>query len=145
MYKKLYRSSVNKVFLGVAGGLGNYFNIDPIILRVGFVALALVWGFSIIVYIILAVALPVNYDEIYNANQDTNSNMDDFVERQDRKNRDRQVFFGIILITLGIGFFIHNFCEFFSFWNFLPLMLIAIGIVILVKTPHLENNYGRGR
>jgi len=31
--KRLYRSDENKVFAGVCGGLGEYFNIDPVLLR----------------------------------------------------------------------------------------------------------------
>ena len=40
--KRLYRSSENKVFFGIIGGLGEYFDVDPVILRLGFVFLLLV-------------------------------------------------------------------------------------------------------
>lgn len=39
--KRLYRSSENKVFAGVFGGLGEYFGIDPVILRLAFVFLTI--------------------------------------------------------------------------------------------------------
>lgn len=46
---------------GVCGGLGEYFNIDPTIVRVGFVVLALPGGFpGVIPYLILAVIMPKN-------------------------------------------------------------------------------------
>ncbi len=35
--KHLYKSNDNKVFAGILGGLGEYYNIDPVILRVAFV------------------------------------------------------------------------------------------------------------
>lgn len=35
--KRLYRSSDNKVFAGVFGGLGEYFGVDPVVLRLAFV------------------------------------------------------------------------------------------------------------
>lgn len=35
--KRLYRSSDNKVFAGVFGGLGEYFDVDPVVLRLAFV------------------------------------------------------------------------------------------------------------
>ena len=38
--KRLYRSDSNKVFAGIIGGLGEYFEVDPVVLRVGFVFLA---------------------------------------------------------------------------------------------------------
>ena len=39
--KKMYRSSDNKIFAGIIGGLGEYFKIDPVLLR-------LVWVFVLI-------------------------------------------------------------------------------------------------
>ena len=53
--KRLYRSSENKIIAGVCGGLGEYYNIDPIIPRVIFFALMGVTGFA---YIIMWIAVP---------------------------------------------------------------------------------------
>ena len=39
--KHLYKSDTNKVLAGVLGGLGEYFDIDPVVLRLGFVFLLL--------------------------------------------------------------------------------------------------------
>jgi phage shock protein C len=39
--KRLYRSSDNKVLAGILGGLGEYFDVDPVLLRLGFVFLLL--------------------------------------------------------------------------------------------------------
>ncbi|MCM2266564.1 MAG: PspC domain-containing protein [Elusimicrobiales bacterium] len=39
--KRLYRSDTNKVFAGILGGLGEYFEVDPVVLRLGFVFLLL--------------------------------------------------------------------------------------------------------
>ena len=41
MEKKLYKSSNNKVFAGVCGGIGEYFSIDPVIIRLLWVAFIL--------------------------------------------------------------------------------------------------------
>ncbi|MEX0780529.1 MAG: PspC domain-containing protein [Balneolales bacterium] len=56
--KRLTRSRRDKKISGVCGGIANYFNIDPTIVRVIFVILALSYGSSILIYFILAVALP---------------------------------------------------------------------------------------
>ncbi len=58
--KKLYRSEKNKVWLGVFSGLGEYFNIDPVILRVAFILVFVFTGFipGIIVYLLMAVVTP---------------------------------------------------------------------------------------
>jgi len=64
--KKLYRDEDNKIIGGVFGGLGNYFKIDPTILRVGVVALILLLNFLtfrgagtiVLAYIILWIVMP---------------------------------------------------------------------------------------
>jgi len=58
---KLHRSRKNKMVAGVLGGLGEYFSIDPTLLRLAFVALALVNGWFVLAYIVMAVVVP--YDD----------------------------------------------------------------------------------
>ena len=48
--RRLTRSSSDKVLGGVAGGLGRYFDIDPIIFRIGFVVLTLAGGAGLLAY-----------------------------------------------------------------------------------------------
>jgi phage shock protein PspC (stress-responsive transcriptional regulator) len=58
--KRLYRSN-NKMFLGVCAGLAEYFNLDPALVRVLFVILALTGGHGLLIYLILAaVMLPAD-------------------------------------------------------------------------------------
>ncbi|MEM3547344.1 MAG: PspC domain-containing protein [Candidatus Bathyarchaeia archaeon] len=56
--KRLYRSRKNRILAGVCGGLGEYLNIDPVVVRLIWVAISLVWGFGIILYIIAALIIP---------------------------------------------------------------------------------------
>jgi phage shock protein C len=56
--KRLYRSSDQKIFLGVCGGLGEYFDIDPTLIRIIFAAATLLAGTSIAVYAVLALIMP---------------------------------------------------------------------------------------
>ena len=56
MAKRLIRQ--NKMILGVCGGLGSYFNIDPTIVRILFVLAFLGLGAGLILYIIMAVIMP---------------------------------------------------------------------------------------
>ena len=52
--KRLYRSSDNRVFAGICGGLGEYFDVDPTVVRVVYVLLSLLTAFmGILLYIIL--------------------------------------------------------------------------------------------
>jgi phage shock protein C len=58
--KKLYRSNKEKMLAGVFGGIGEYFSIDPTLLRVGFVLLVILTAIfpGIIAYIIMAIIIP---------------------------------------------------------------------------------------
>lgn len=57
--KKLYRSTTNRKIAGVCGGLGEYFGIDPTIVRIVFVLLALPGGLpGVIPYLILWLVVP---------------------------------------------------------------------------------------
>ena len=42
--KNLYRSEDNKVFSGILGGLGEYWGIDPVLLRAGYIFVTFVTG-----------------------------------------------------------------------------------------------------
>lgn len=56
--KKLVRSRNDRMFFGVAGGLADYLNIDPILVRLFFVLLTLSTGYAPIIYILLALLMP---------------------------------------------------------------------------------------
>ncbi len=57
--KRLYRSTRNKMICGVCGGIAEYFNIDPTLVRLGVVLLSLTnWGTGILAYFICAVIIP---------------------------------------------------------------------------------------
>lgn len=60
MAKKLYKSNKNKMLDGVCGGLGEYINIDPTIVRLGWVVFCALGGSGIIAYIIAAIIIPRN-------------------------------------------------------------------------------------
>ena len=56
--RKLYRSKKNRVIAGVCGGIGEYFNVDPTLIRVVWVLFALAFGSGILVYIIAWIIIP---------------------------------------------------------------------------------------
>lgn len=56
--KRLYRSRTNRMLCGVCGGVGEYFNIDPTLVRLGFILLFFWWGSGILAYFIAAVIVP---------------------------------------------------------------------------------------
>lgn len=57
--KRLYRSSVNYMLAGVCGGIAEYFNIDPTLIRLGFVLGACAsFGTMVLGYFVAAVIIP---------------------------------------------------------------------------------------
>ncbi len=58
MNKRLYRVEEGKILCGVCAGIAEYFNIDPVIVRLGFILLAGIGGSAVLVYIVGAVIIP---------------------------------------------------------------------------------------
>jgi phage shock protein C len=56
--KTLTRSTTDSKLTGVAGGLGEYFDVDPILFRVGFAVSALFSGAGLVAYLVLMVLMP---------------------------------------------------------------------------------------
>ena len=57
MGKRMYLSRTNKILVGVCGGIGEYFNVDPTLVRVLFILLLLVSRFSLVVLYVLCWAI----------------------------------------------------------------------------------------
>ena len=58
-YKRLYRSRDERMISGVCGGLGQYFNMDPTLIRLLFVLFAFAGvGSGVLAYIIMAIVVP---------------------------------------------------------------------------------------
>ncbi|MBP3633688.1 MAG: PspC domain-containing protein [Oscillospiraceae bacterium] len=58
--KRLYKSQNNKMICGVCGGIAEYMEVDPTLVRLVCAALTLLAGMSILVYIIAAIIIPQN-------------------------------------------------------------------------------------
>ncbi|NPV52883.1 MAG: PspC domain-containing protein [Firmicutes bacterium] len=58
MTRRVYRSTRDRMLGGVCGGLAEYFNVDPTIMRLLWVLLALVHGFGILAYIVAWIIIP---------------------------------------------------------------------------------------
>lgn len=57
MNKRLYKSDSNRILFGVCGGIGEYFNVDPTIIRLIMVLIGCT-GTGIFAYLIAAVIIP---------------------------------------------------------------------------------------
>lgn len=88
MSKKLRKSGKNKIIAGVCGGVGEYFKIDPTIVRLIFAIIALAKGAGLILYVIAAIVMPAGEDSFDDENIENlkSANMDSSEsEKADKK------------------------------------------------------------
>ena len=64
MEKRLYRVEEGKMVAGVCGGVAEYFNIDPTVVRLGWALISAFAGAGIVAYIAAAIIMPVKSDII---------------------------------------------------------------------------------
>jgi len=124
MPKRLYRSGKDRVVGGVCGGLSDYFDIDPLLIRIIFIILALSGGLGILIYLAAWLIIPGQGEAPPNTE-----------ERSPAMTRDPSgAVFGILVIILGIGLLLHNYGLFHFKFNLIwPLILIAIGVRLLIR------------
>ena len=58
MEKKLYKSRTNKKLDGVCAGIGEYFDVDPTVIRLAWVFFTVLGGAGLLAYIIAAIVMP---------------------------------------------------------------------------------------
>jgi len=138
MKDKLYRSRRVRVFGGIAGGLAQYFNLDPILVRVLFVVITILHGFGILLYIILWIVVPEEPFEVaYKVKTDdqtageqsaqTDSMNFDGTQPLPQKQSSGRIVLGIILIVIGLIFFADRIIPSFDLRDVLPIAFVLIG------------------
>ena len=65
--KRLYRSTQERMFAGVCGGIAEYLEVDPTLVRLVFVALTLLGGPGLVIYIVLMLIVPEKPQEEWQA------------------------------------------------------------------------------
>lgn len=101
--KRLYKSDENKIFAGVCGGLGEYFAVDPVIIRLLWAVVALCsFGAGLFGYVVAALIIPKTGNE----------------EEGSRRVGCALVVIGSILVCLVFIFFASFIASFFSSWHF---------------------------
>ena len=123
--KKLYRSRQQRVIGGVCGGIAEYFDIDPILVRLGFILFFFADGAGLLAYIIAWIIIPENstFEEdtidVNNSSSDNDSG--------------KHKTLGIILIVLGAFLLLNRVIPQLYIRHLWPLFLVGLGIVLIVK------------
>lgn len=137
MEKRLYRSRKWRVFGGVAGGLAEYFGLDPILMRVIFVIITLINGIGILLYIILWIIIPeVPFEIAYQIKPEDQTPKEGLNENfepaaENKTNGKGRIVVGAVLIIIGMLFFFERFIPSFNFEDFFPALLIIIGLALI--------------
>lgn len=69
-HKRLYRSTNERMLAGVCGGIAEYLEVDPTLVRLAFVALMFLGGPGLIIYIVLMIVVPEAPREVRKSKND---------------------------------------------------------------------------
>lgn len=143
MEKKLQRSRDKKVFAGIAGGLGDYLDIDPVIIRIVFVLITIFHGFGLLVYIIMWIVIPEEpfNNAFFQSNTGEAENLGETVDEEPgnftasinekAKSSNGRIIVGIVLIFIGIIFLAEKMFPFFDFEFVFAIGMIALGASLI--------------
>ena len=166
--KRLYRSLTDRKFAGVAGGLAEYFVMDPLLIRLAFVILTLAGGGGFLIYLVLWIVTPENPSRIQpsvnqagqNYQSSTPGSPDFKPESQEyssespktetnfsasppapqtRERNKGSLIGGLVLITLGALFLADELIPQINFGDLWPVILIVIGVGLLIKAVSKSN------
>ena len=136
--KRLYKSSEDKVLSGVAGGMAEYFEIDPVFVRLGwFASVFVTGGISILVYIVMVIvvprgehAAPSSADAV--VDESARNPVESEATMRERSER-RRYLLGICLVVAGIALLIYNMDFFGSIdWGIVAAVsVIGVGAAII--------------
>jgi phage shock protein C len=118
--RPLRRSRTDQVIGGVCGGLGRYLGIDPVLLRVAFVVLALAGGGGILVYLVAWVLIPEERED------------EALGTAPPSRSESFRLILGGVLIALGTLLLLE--LAFPRIGRYLwPLALIGVGVAVIVS------------
>ncbi len=119
--RRLYRSNTEKIIGGVCGGLGEYFEIDPVLVRIITVILILGTGLGLLAYIIGWIIIPIRPEG-------------EVPVKEHRYSSWHKYFPGLILIGVGAVLLVREFWYWFDLDELWPVVLILAGLgLILIK------------
>ncbi len=139
--QRLYRSTINRVLAGVAGGIAEHLGTDPVIIRILFVVTVLAGGGGALIYLILWVAIPERpiTSQMFSETPPQDSAepskpfnaTDESFPRPAKPYNNNSLMFGILLIAFGALMMTANFLPRISFSHIWPAAIIIAGVVLI--------------
>jgi len=146
MKNKLYRSKKDCVIGGVCGGIAEYFDVDPTLIRLLAVLVFFLGGSGIIAYIIGWIIIPQNPNGNAEGNSENKEETkgkikkaeENLLEEKSKGNseRNRNIILGIILIIVGLVFMgttLFPWITWIAWGTFWPVIIIVVGLVIMIR------------
>ena len=149
--KRLYRSRKDRVISGICGGIGEYLNVDPVLVRVVAVLLIFTGGVGIVAYIAGILIIPEQPETEIQSGKDDEGDRDNREETSpsEAQNGSRRtpshsgsLLFGLILVIIGAFFLLRNipFLNHYYWWIryhlsafFWPGILIGFGVFLIIR------------
>jgi phage shock protein C len=138
--KRLYKSRKNKVIDGVCGGIAEYFEVDPVLVRVLFVLFLFMGGSAFIAYIVGMIIIPKEPQDLRQKQEKAKEETQP-VSTQSPTDSGALII-GIFLVVLGAFFIMGNFHMFggfywwmrHHFWDYMiPGLIIVAGLALIIK------------
>lgn len=139
--KRLHRSTNESMLFGVAGGMAEYFDVDPTLVRIAWVVLTFASaGIALIAYLILAIIMPkhalphharTSTDEVSTESSEPEYDVPPAGRRWSRG----RTLLGGVLVVMGVLFLLNSLGALFWWrWDiFWPVVIIAVGVAILAS------------
>ncbi len=150
MPKMLTRDTKRAVFGGVAAGFGDYLNVDPVLVRIGFALLTFAHGLGILFYLACGLVMPVRDAAApaggaplpgagLEAVRETGERLAEQVRQAAPDATAAQIGIGSLLVLMGTLLLAHNldwlhwphWMRFETLW---PLLLVALGIGLILRS-----------
>jgi phage shock protein PspC (stress-responsive transcriptional regulator) len=137
--RRLRRSADSRILVGVAGGVGEYFSVDPVLARVGFVVATIAGGVGVLVYLALALMMapPAEGSRPRASDKPPGSPGSPDIDgspTSEEANR-RRSFLGLVLVAVGAFLLLVNLGAFrwLDWGAFWALAIIATGGVLVAQ------------
>lgn len=148
MNRRLYRSQTDSVVSGVAGGVAEYLDVDPAIVRVLWALLAVITGgVFLILYVVMWIVVPYGPDAGQRPAGDPYASGQTAADgaaaptwnaqpaRQPRRQGSGggSWIFGLILVVVGLYFLAREYLPHLDFDRLWPIGLVVLGLLLLVS------------
>lgn len=135
MTKKLYRSKKDSIIAGVCGGIAEYFEIDPTLVRLLTVLVVFLGGAGGIAYIIAWIIIPQNPEQVIESEDvEKEEGGADIFQPESNRDDKRHIWGGVILIALGLFFLAKSLFPQFILVSFWPLILVVVGFMLIMQS-----------